>query len=131
MGGNTYKSIPKPWRPLEARINIVISNNPKANQVYDLDESVFVCSSLTEALYKGKNLPNVYKLFVIGGSPLYKEAFQHPFCERVYVTKLYRDFPCDTFIEPIDQKKFKLSSTSKLLQENNIPFRLLEYTRND
>ncbi len=31
MGKNTYKSIPKKFRPLNNRINIVLSNNENIN----------------------------------------------------------------------------------------------------
>lgn len=56
--------------------------------------------SLDEALRKAQILgaPNI---FVIGGSALFREALQHPGCQRVFLTEIDAEFPeADRFFTP-------------------------------
>ncbi|KIM85172.1 hypothetical protein PILCRDRAFT_66442, partial [Piloderma croceum F 1598] len=79
MGRNTWESIPKKFRPLKNRVNIVISRNkdyelnlpvtqPSAAQIYlhlDLHSALKRLSESDDTIYRN---------FVIGGASLYSEV---------------------------------------------------------
>ena len=50
MGRKTYESIPSKFRPLDNRVNVVISRNPSIREELAIPDNVMVASSLPEAL---------------------------------------------------------------------------------
>ena len=47
-------------------------------------------------------------LWVIGGSSLYQEVMESSgLCHRIYMTKILKQFQCDTFLPQIDLDKYK------------------------
>ena len=87
MGKNTWNSLPK--RPLEGRINIVVSSKP--DDVKDRNISVIVVSieDLMPTLKKiDKTLEHT---FIIGGEMLYKELINQ--CELALVTSVNTEAP--------------------------------------
>ena len=74
MGRKTWLSIPKKFRPLPGRANVVLSRNPDAREQLDLPEDVACYASLDTALTQMKSREDVAKVFVIGGGELYKAA---------------------------------------------------------
>lgn len=122
MGRLTYESIPVDKRPLTGRINIILSNSMKPS---DVDENVFVCKSFHEALElletDARIKDIVDNIWIIGGSRVYREAINSPYCRRIYVTEIYKDFPADVHFPEIPNN-FKLispSSSSVLSIEEN------------
>ena len=112
MGWNTWESIGK---PLKNRINIVISRN------HELEER--------EDLYQIKNIDDIYKLldsftdiyeiFVIGGSQIYKHFLPH--VDKIYLTKIYHKYQCDTHFQLPNLKLIKGTKQIKVEDtENNI-----------
>ncbi len=87
MGRRTWESLPPNYRPLPNRENVVVS------QSLTHIEGSRVVSDLDAAL---ANPPLNGRLFVIGGAQLYKTALAHPRLGRVYVTKIFDRFDCDT-----------------------------------
>lgn len=61
----------------------------------DLPENVVLASSLESALAAGGN--DIDKVFVIGGSEIYKEALSSALCATVYLTRVHETFDCDAF----------------------------------
>jgi dihydrofolate reductase len=108
MGRKTWFSIPKGFRPLPNRLNIIISSTITdqtidANERADL-KKVIICKSFDEAIntvltdYKDQ----VESIYAIGGSQVYKSALEYPygFLDRIYLTQIHTDVECDTFMEP-------------------------------
>lgn len=118
MGRNTWVSIPEKFRPLPDRLNIVLSNNHEFLKT--LPEGVVGVTSLDSALDYCKSLQNINNVFVIGGAILYKEAFTHPECFEILLTRINKSFECDTFIPVVDQS-FVLVSQNKQI-ENDIEY---------
>ncbi|KAI0936394.1 hypothetical protein AcW1_000647 [Taiwanofungus camphoratus] len=101
MGRNTWESIPKKFRPLPKRINVVISSNKQ----YELMPSnaatpvapIYLHSNLDSALErlsqpKWLEAP-VHRSFIIGGASLYRETlslpeFAHAFVDRILLTRI-------------------------------------------
>jgi dihydrofolate reductase len=115
MGKNTYLSIPK--RPLFNRVNIVLTSNPKdkdlnneANKYSNLiitDNNKFhdiILNNKEFWINKYSNLNKNFKIFFIGGKQIYEQFI--PFCERVWVTTIKKDYSCDLFLEHDFSKQF-------------------------
>ncbi|CAK1365234.1 unnamed protein product [Cercospora beticola] len=114
MGRKTWESIPPKFRPLKDRTHIVISSQDRAS-LQPIPDDVVVASdilsglqTLEESIKAGKSLP-VGRAFVIGGSSIYKAALELPQLQRILLTRIEKDYDCDTFF-PIGLGKGQESS---------------------
>ncbi|XP_058024938.1 dihydrofolate reductase [Ahaetulla prasina] len=107
MGRKTWFSIPEKHRPLKNRINIVLSKELK-----DVPEGAnYLAKSLEEALdhlETPEMKRKVDKVWIVGGSSIYKEAMEKPIYHQLFVTRIMHDFESDTFFPEIDLKKYRL-----------------------
>lgn len=80
MGYNTWKSIPDSFKPLDNRINIIISKN-HFNEIKNIKESFLLFKSFEdcfEFLSKEEIKKNMLgKKFIIGGSILYNHVYEN------------------------------------------------------
>jgi len=122
MGRNTWNSLPLQSRPLKNRQNIVVSRSADL----ELPENVLLANSLEQAL----ELAVQEEIFVIGGAQLYSESIKHSNCTKVYLTKIFETFNCDTFF-PGDylEQNFSLETESESNSENGFEFRFLVYLK--
>jgi len=151
MGRKTWESIPKEFRPLSNRYNIILSNSDikvedGVSVFNSLDKALNFCNSYTKSFEdKSKQAQllaeRVYwdeggkpRIFVIGGERVYKEALEHSLCNRLYITQIYKDYDCDKFFPNISNgnkknlwQKFYLESVSKFQNYESIYFRYLVY----
>ena len=70
----------------------------------NLPDSVYVCSSIDEALIliQGSSLKSqIENIFVIGGGQIYKQAILLPECSKLYITEVEDETPCDTYFPEI------------------------------
>lgn len=81
MGRKTFESMN--CRPLEGRINVVVSKTLKSYQ-----NNIHIVNSFESALEKAYSFGKNRYIFVIGGSLLYQEAFKHSMLESIYETKV-------------------------------------------
>jgi len=102
MGRKTWDSIPPKFRPLKDRLNIVITRQASEFEA-TLDrksdgEGPMVASGIVDALaqLEGK-AEDVERVFVIGGASIYRTALELPQTRYVLLTKIRREFECDTF----------------------------------
>ncbi|KAF2206861.1 hypothetical protein CERZMDRAFT_52255 [Cercospora zeae-maydis SCOH1-5] len=102
MGRKTWDSIPPKFRPLKDRTHIVISSQDRSS-LQPIPDDVVVASDilsglqmLEESIKAGKSLP-VGRAFVIGGSSIYEAALELPQLQRVLLTRIDKDYDCDTF----------------------------------
>ena len=99
MGKNTWNSLPKKFRPLKDRINIVISNelyekiDEENTFVYrnfkDFYESVITVgnnTSFTDNKNNDKHIIN--EIFIIGGSKLYNHVIEEYHINKLYLTEI-------------------------------------------
>ena len=101
MGRKTWESIPPKFRPLKDRINVVLTRSttsfgnsgPDVVTVSEFDGSGGALEKLRQM--------DVGRVFVIGGSSVYQAALELPHTNRILLTKIYKDFECDTHF-PID-----------------------------
>ncbi|KAK4546557.1 hypothetical protein LTR36_001774 [Oleoguttula mirabilis] len=102
MGRKTWDSIPPKFRPLKDRTNVVISSQDRS-RLDGVPDDVVVASdisaglqSLEQRVKEGKALP-VGRAFIIGGAGIYKAAMELPQTASVLLTRVRRDYECDTF----------------------------------
>ena len=91
MGRKTWESLPK--RPLPRRRNIVLTQNP------DFEAPGAEVVHSVNALFKTLQ-GNSDEVFVMGGASVYELLL--PFTNRLYVTRIYRDYEADVFFPAID-----------------------------
>lgn len=96
MGKLTYLSLPV--RPLPNRTNIVITDIPG-----ETFEGCITVNSIQAAM----DLCNEHEeSFIIGGGSVYRQFL--PFCNKLYLTMVNKEFDADTFFPEIDFDNWRL-----------------------
>lgn len=118
MGRKTFDSIGK---PLPNRKSIVITRQ-KDYQI----EGCEVVHSLDEALEKAADQEEV---FIIGGGSIYQEAL--PKANKIYCTKVHKNFEGDTFFPIIDLKEWESEKRKDCFpdEKNEYPYSFIDYKR--
>eukprot|EP01065_Artemidia_motanka_P043088 TRINITY_DN5917_c0_g1_i1.p1 TRINITY_DN5917_c0_g1~~TRINITY_DN5917_c0_g1_i1.p1 ORF type:complete len:524 (+),score=210.80 TRINITY_DN5917_c0_g1_i1:56-1573(+) len=124
MGRRTWESIPARFRPLDGRLNVVLSGSMTQDAVRkDLDparaEDVHVMNEGLEgciaALSSGEFVEKVDKVFVVGGAGLFREALEGPlrsFVRSLEITRVRGTFDCDVRVDvPEGDRVFGLRRT--------------------
>jgi dihydrofolate reductase len=121
MGRNTLLSLPK-W-PLPKRTNIVITDNPDevfegCEMVYSIDEAAAKCNPNEEC-------------FVMGGASIYRQFM--PLADKLYITRVDKDFEGDTFFPEIDENVWKLIEKSEdvKMEDGSFSYRFETYVKKE
>jgi dihydrofolate reductase / thymidylate synthase len=124
MGRKTWESIPKRFRPLAGRFNVVLTRS------VDKEKDMQGAAQAGSLKLAFQLLPeNVDKVFIAGGAKVYAEALLSPYCERIYHTTIFKEYTCDTFFPVIDPTRFELQIVGPILQDGDIQFQFTQYTR--
>jgi dihydrofolate reductase len=115
MGRNTWLSIPEKYRPLPDRLNAVVSST------LEVPAPARVFKSLEDAISCGQGLPQVARIFVIGGAELYKAAL--PLASMLYVTRIDSVFDCDKFFPAVEPTAWEEIFRSETQKERGIEYR--------
>ena len=104
MGNNTYKSIPKSYKPLKNRFNLVLtkekltSNHKNLlyfNNIYDI------------LLYIHEHKELFNDVYIIGGNQIYNIFLDLYIIQNIYITYICEiDYNCDTFFNFNEYKKY-------------------------
>lgn len=118
MGRKTFESLGS--KPLPKRKNIVIT---RADRDF---EGAFTAHSLEEAIAMAEGDEEI---FIIGGAQIYAEALS--VADRMYITRVERDYEGDTSFPKIDYSKWRLVSEERYErgEEFDAPFAFLCYDR--
>ena len=118
MGRKTFESLGS--KPLPKRKNIVIT---RAERDF---EGAFTAHSLEEAIAMAEGDEEI---FIIGGAQIYAEALS--VADRMYITRVERDYEGDTSFPEIDYSKWQLVSEERYErgEEFDAPFAFLCYDR--
>lgn len=99
MGRKTWDSIPRRFRPLSNRINVVVSRTLKAGEYTENEHRYHVVNTVPDAFVVAQERAPNTSACVVGGAQIYAEAL--PRVDRIYVTWVERDkTECDTFVVP-------------------------------
>ena len=132
MGRNTWESLPKKYKPLPNRLNIVLTRNTQRLQELDhydtdkkdieyvssLDGAIELCYSGGEKGENGENSINkihnksiVNDIWIIGGSSLYREFIDYDptlslrnniGISSYYITYIDKEYDCDTYFPMLE-----------------------------
>jgi len=115
MGRKTWEALPKKFRPLEGRLNIVVTRNKN----YPLPEGVLRAESYEHAKKLAVDHNPTGQVWNIGGGQLYQEALQDDSTKEIYLTRVYDGKKaCDVFF-PNLEKKFKKEEVGDLQYHQN------------
>lgn len=94
MGRKTWESIPTKFRPLQGRLNVVLSRGYVGNE--SADDNVIMTNSIENALTKIETALNpVEKIFVIGGSELYNILISDTRVQHLLLTEIKTEKPVE------------------------------------
>lgn len=134
MGRKSFDSLGK---ALPNRLNIILSRQKDLLDQYGLSknsrstagQNVLVFPNFDEALNYASQPAQLEKygneIFIAGGGEIYKQSL--PRADRLYITKIYKNYEGDAFYPEIPKDKFKL--TSRLDRKGSVPFSFLVYEK--
>ncbi|KAF9538753.1 hypothetical protein EC957_006237 [Mortierella hygrophila] len=127
MGRKTWESIPKKFRPLTDRFNVIVSRDPhylddkpeKGNPLVALATSFEAALDLVESLQSSSSSPStcsvqVARTFLIGGAQLYNEGVRSKDCTHIFLTRIDATVDCDTFFPEISRSEYQLLPSTDL-----------------
>mmetsp|Transcript_19874 Transcript_19874/g.50122 ORF Transcript_19874/g.50122 Transcript_19874/m.50122 type:complete len:497 (-) Transcript_19874:158-1648(-) len=128
MGRKTWESIPAKFRPLDGRLNVVLTSNPgSVESAPETSKDVVVKETLAAAVEFCEASQDVESIFVIGGERVFTEAM--PLYSNIYLTRVGKQFDCDVFFPVIDLKEFRPVEVTKTKSYEEIPFDFVRYAR--
>lgn len=103
MGRKTWDSIPQ--KPLHGRANIVIS---RSSWGIPNEFGPYYYSSISAAIKSIKNNGNLrdYKnkdIFIIGGGEIYKQAIEINIVEKIYMSRIKKEYEGDIFFPKLNE----------------------------
>ncbi|OAE31014.1 hypothetical protein AXG93_1502s1140 [Marchantia polymorpha subsp. ruderalis] len=130
MGRKSWDALPKKYRPLKRRFNVVLSRTSK--QVDDDSGSTVVCESVHSALTllaTPQYASEIETVFIIGGGQILRETMSASLCDAIHLTEVDAEVECDTFSPPVDRSIFTPWYASAPIVENNLRYSFVTYVR--
>jgi dihydrofolate reductase len=110
MGRKTFDSILNALgRPLDQRVNIVLSKNQTVSNEPDL----IWANSLETALQRAET----EKVFLIGGASIYQEALERGLVDKLFITRVHASFEADTFFPEVDWERWEQIEKQREIDE--------------
>lgn len=98
MGRKNYDSIPKKYRPLPGRPNIVVTRNKSFS-----DDQVIVANSIEEGIEIARDKGET-ELFIIGGGEIYRQTLE--LADKLYITHVNASPDGDAFFPEFDASQW-------------------------
>jgi dihydrofolate reductase/thymidylate synthase len=144
MGRNTFESIPEKFRPLKSRVNMIISNSYFSDKYYNHNcvwinrncayfKSIDDCFKYINDYGEEENLKG--DIFVIGGSKIYNQLFDHENLRYVFMSDLKNKktednkFDVDTYLD-FNENNFTKKYESSFEDDNDVSFNFNIYQKN-
>ena len=99
MGRKNWESIPKKYRPLPERKNIVVTRNNKFE-----DKGAIIVNSIEKAVKKARRFDEE-EIFIIGGGEIYKLGFAY--VDKLYITEIYANIDGNTYFPKWNKENWK------------------------
>ena len=117
MGRKTWESIPKKFRPLQNRINIILTTQ-KNFSIDNNNNNIWIRNDFNSTIDECVNSSNIDNIFIIGGNSLYNLALQSNQLSSLYITKINHEYSnIDDNI--IDIPEIKLNDFNKKYEEKH------------
>lgn len=122
MGRKTWDSLPK--KPLSNRQHLVITSDPIKYKC--TNEVLFTTLGQAKLIMKQQK---GLTFFVIGGGQIYEKLL--PYCDRVYVTKIFKDHDqVDTYFPNLDESDdWAPALQSNLQNYKDLTYQFWQYDR--
>lgn len=117
MGKNTWSSIDQKFKPLNNRVNIIVSSTLDQNSI-DNYNNTYIVTTLTDAINLANVIPKIETIFIIGGAQLYNESFKYINFRYLYETIIYKNYNCNIKINNYGSKY--IFSKKRFLLKNTI-----------
>jgi len=126
MGRKNFDSIPKKYRPLPHRENVILTRNTSFNA-----EGCVVVHSIMECLTTYAT-ENSRTLFIIGGGEIYKLALESDIVDEMYITYIDKSYDADTFFPEFDPSDWSAETIYTRAKDtaHEAGFEIIKYTRN-
>ena len=125
MGYNTWVSIPQKFKPLDKRINIIISNNHYDDVINDIKlynyDDTYCFKTIPQAMAYLDLKENIETCFVIGGQSIYDYFIKHDLLKEYYITKIMNslEYDCDVFLPKINYDKLQQTDKNDVISEKD------------
>ena len=121
LGRKTLESFPN-GRPLDDRLNVVITRNPD----YKVANAVLV-SSIDQALEAVKDYDKD-DIYVIGGTSIYEQMLD--LCDTAYITKIDYKYMADSHFPNLDKKpEWELVEVSEEKTYHDLVYNFCKYKK--
>lgn len=132
MGSNTWKSLPKKYKPLPNRYNFILNNG-----VFNLDYYYTKTYFYNKVKYISECISNldIDDIYVIGGAKIYNLFLSKYYknCTDLYITKIYKNYNCDTFVDYNLFTNLKHLNNKKVIKEfktsKNVRCEIIHFNR--
>lgn len=129
MWRKTWESIPSKYRPLDQRINCILTRWIKNDDIWSpVDDFVLYFNSLEHCLSELESKQNLENIFIIGWANLYNQVLDYEMLDKIYLTKVKWDFGCDVFFNDIPDS-FMVESYTDWEKENDIEYSFWVYKK--
>ncbi len=119
LGRKTLEEFPHS-KPLTGRTNIILSRN-KAYMI----EGATVVHSIEELMELLQDY-DTDDIFIIGGQTVYDELI--PYCDKAYITKIYKSYEADAFIENLDaENSWEIENQGEYRFSNDLKYSFNTY----
>lgn len=131
MGRETWESIPDNKRPLEDRLNIVVTSNA----AYKVPENVLVAANLQDAIRLASKTSNKFTgkdIYICGGQRLYEESMQ--LADALEMTEIWKEISVEgktdlRFFPEIDPTVWTAVKSIKGVTEKGLHYAFITYER--
>jgi dihydrofolate reductase len=125
MGRKNFESIPKRFRPLPNRENIVLTRNTNFSA-----EGCKVFHTLNACIEQLSDVTNK-KVFIIGGGEIYKLALDAGIVDEMYITHVNKTYGADTFFPEFNLKSWNVETLQKqeINDTHKASFTTIKYTK--
>jgi dihydrofolate reductase/thymidylate synthase len=123
MGRKTWDSLPPRWRPLDGRLNVVVSRGAVV-----LPDGVLLAHDLDDAIAQA-TAAGVEQIYVVGGAQIYEQALRDPRCELVYYTDVRGTFATDAHVPVLADVGFAREAASDVIRDAPVEYVIERWRR--
>lgn len=105
MGRKNFESIPHKYRPLPNRTNVIVTRQKNYQA-----KGCIIVHSIEDALQKARDAKD-QEPFIIGGGEIYDLALKNDLVDRIYLTRIHKEFDGDTFFQILSEEWKCIKST--------------------
>jgi dihydrofolate reductase len=130
MGRKTFQAIPKKFRPLPDRRNIVVTRNPNSPtsvEIANEGATIVTLDQVQELAEKAKSETGNQTIYIIGGASIYQKLM--PLANEIIVTEIAAEFEVDTYAPKIEREFSTTEVGQWQVSQTGLQWRVVHYRR--